>query len=61
MNDSDVSLEDAARILIDAGWGVHPPQKYLDDMDSSFLSIWEKVKPYTLISPERGWALAEAV
>ncbi len=61
MNDADLSLEDAARVLSDAGWGVQPPQQYLQDMDSGFLLLWEKVKPFTLISPERGWALAEAV
>lgn len=61
MNDAEISTEDAARILTAAGWGVQPPQQYLVDMDPDFLSIWEKVKPYTLISPERGWALAEAV
>jgi len=31
------------------------------DFDADFLRIWKEVKPYTMISPERGWALAEAV
>jgi len=30
-------------------------------MDDEFTGIWEIVKEHTMISPERGWALAEAV
>jgi len=33
----------------------------VSDFDAEFLGIWEKASPYTMISPERGWALAEAV
>jgi len=57
----EINLEDAADTLKAAGWGVSPPGQYLDDMGSDFLNLWDQVKDFTLISPERGWALAEAV
>ena len=50
-----------AECLAQAGWGVLPPERFLSDMDTEFLNYWDSVKSYTLISPERGWALAEAV
>ena len=50
-----------ARTLREAGWGVHPPSQYTADMDSGFLSLWKQVQPYTMISIERAWALAQAV
>ncbi len=50
-----------AGVLKKAGWAAIPPEQYLSDMDEQFLSFWEQVKDYTLISPERGWALTEAV
>jgi hypothetical protein len=43
------------------GWSVIPPERYLSDMDRDFLKIWNSVKPFTMISPERGWALAESI
>jgi len=55
------NLELAAKMLSDAGWGVKPPGQFLDDMDADFLKHWDEVKEFTLISPERGWALAEAL
>ncbi len=54
-------LDDAARTLKEAGWSVLPPEQHLSDMDKGFLGIWERVRPFTLISPERGWALSEAL
>lgn len=55
------SLNQMARTLREAGWGVHPPNQYTADMDSGFLSLWKQVQPYTMISIERAWALAQAV
>lgn len=54
-------LESARRQLESKGWGLIPPNQYLRDMDDEFIGFWEIVKNYTMISPERGWALAEAV
>ena len=56
-----IDLEEAARLLSEEGWCVKPPNQYLADMDADFLKIWDEVKEFTMISPERGWALAEAV
>ena len=50
-----------ADILRDEGWSVMPPEQYLSDLPGHFLELWNRCRPYTLISPERGWALAEAV
>jgi len=61
MREVDKSLENAARLLTDAGWGVKPPGQYLEDMDTDFLEKWKIAENFTMISPERGWALAEAV
>ncbi len=54
-------LEELSLILKNAGWGVLPPEQYLQDMDEEFFSFWEQVKDATLISAERGWALVEAL
>ncbi|MCK5249610.1 MAG: class I SAM-dependent methyltransferase [Spirochaetaceae bacterium] len=61
MNESRRNLENLAHRLEAEGWSVIPPERYLSDMDRDFLKIWDRVKPFTMISPERGWALAEAV
>ena len=61
MNQTDPNLEEMARQLRLAGWGVQPPQQYLSDMDDAFLQAWNISKPFTMISPERGWALTEAL
>ena len=61
MTPDDLDLNTAAQLLRDSGWGVIPPDQYLKDMDKEFLSIWNHVRPYTLISPERGWAFTEAI
>ncbi len=61
MSEDENGIDVSINILKSAGWGVIPPEQYLADMDKEFLGIWNKVKKYTLISPERAWALAEAV
>lgn len=54
-------LESARFQLESGGWGLIPPSQYLSDLDDEFNGVWRIVKNYTMISPERGWALAEAV
>ncbi|MDF1567440.1 MAG: TylF/MycF/NovP-related O-methyltransferase [Spirochaetaceae bacterium] len=61
MISDDSGLAAAAELLRDSGWGVISPEQYLKDMDEEFLNLWNHVRPYTLISPERGWAFAEAI
>lgn len=61
MSETRESLEALAKVLESEGWNVTPPERYLSDFDGEFLKFWEAAKPYTMISPERGWALAEAV
>ena len=46
--------KEAAGYLKSKGWGViHPSQNHID-MEIDFLRIWDRVSPYTMISPERG-------
>lgn len=47
--------------LESAGWRVIPPEQNGIDYDRTFSDIWPRVLPYTLISPERAWALTEAI
>ncbi len=54
-------LEELASVLEAEGWSVTPPERLMGDFPESFRILWEKCRPYTLISPERGWALREAV
>ena len=62
MSDLSRSEQEAlARRLEDAGWGVVPPEQHQAAWDPSFQNFWDQVRDTTLISPERGWALAEAV
>jgi O-methyltransferase len=61
VNEERKTLETLAKRLESEGWSVTPPERYLSDMDDEFLKFWHSVKAYTMISPERGWALAEAV
>ena len=51
----------AADLLDDAGWGVVPPEQHLIDLEPEFLTIWERVSPYTMTSVERGYALFQGV
>ena len=60
MNSRD-ELRALADTLREEGWSVTPPEQYLSDLPDDFLELWNRCRPYTLISPERGWALAEAV
>lgn len=50
-----------AALLREQGWGTIPPEQYTSDMEKSFLSLWEDVKPFTMTSLERGYALYKAV
>lgn len=61
MTSDELNLSAAANLLRDSGWGLIPPDQYLKDMDEDFLNLWNHVRPHTLISPERGWAFAEAI
>lgn len=53
--------EQAAEFLKTKGWGVITPQTYKIDLPKDFLSLWEKVQPYTMISIERGFALFQSL
>ena len=61
MSDTRRDLQALADRLEGEGWGVQPPERYISDMDGEFLRFWDTASPYTMISPQRGWALAEAV
>ncbi|VDB00786.1 macrocin-O-methyltransferase domain protein [Olavius algarvensis spirochete endosymbiont] len=61
MSRRQLSLETARSLFESRGWGLIPPNQYLRDMDDEFTDIWGAIKKYTMISPERGWALTEAV
>jgi hypothetical protein len=50
-----------AEALSAKGWGIIPPQQYLSDMEPEFLALWERISPFTLVSPERGYALWRGV
>jgi hypothetical protein len=52
---------DSVEELRALGYGVTPPQQYLTDMDPAFFPLLEKVKTFTMISPERAYALYSAV
>jgi hypothetical protein len=54
-------IEESIRLLEEEGWSLKPPEDNLSDMDGEFIAFWEEARAYTMISPERGWALAEAV
>ena len=50
-----------AEALAAKGYGVTPPSQYLIDMEPAFREIWSRVRPYTMTSVERGFALYRAV
>ncbi len=58
---SDCTAAGAKTVLKEEGWGLIPPSQYLTDMEDEFLDIWEKVRAYTMISVERGYALYKGV
>jgi hypothetical protein len=47
--------------LAEKGWGVIPPEQFRIDMEAHFFDVWEKVRPFTMTSLERGYALYKAV
>ena len=53
--------QEMAEALAAAGWGVIHPSQYLIDMEKDFLDLWERIRPFTLVSVERGYALWKAV
>ena len=56
-----ISEEEAVSLLKSKGWGLVPPQTYLIDLEEDFKRIWEEISPYTMISPERGYAICQAL
>jgi len=53
--------EAAAAFLRERGWGLITPQTYLIDMEVDFKTLWREVSPYTMISPERGYAIFQSL
>jgi hypothetical protein len=51
----------ASEYLEKNGYGVIHPSQFRIDMESDFLLIWEKVKDFTMISPERGYSIFKSV
>ena len=43
------------------GFGIITPDQYRIDLPAEFLAMWEEVRHYTMTSPERGYALYQAV
>lgn len=56
MTDREIAEELRSR-----GWGVVPPDQYLIDIEPVFKTMWKQVKPYTMTSLERGYALFKAI
>ena len=48
-------INKAIKFLEKKGYGIITPSQYKSDMEKEFLEIWEKAKPYTMISVERGY------
>ena len=57
----DARLDAIAAALRRAGWGVHPPDQYIPDLDDEFLAVWSDVESRTMISVERAFAFASAL
>jgi O-methyltransferase len=53
--------EKAVAFLKERGWGLITPQTYFIDVEKDFKKIWESVSPYTMISPERGYAICQSL
>ena len=51
----------AVKILEEKGWGLITPQTNGIDYEQDFLNIWFKIKPYTMISQERAYALFQSL
>jgi hypothetical protein len=50
----------AAALLRQAGWNPIPPEEYLIDLEEEFLTLWERVRPWTMTSVERAYGLWQA-
>ena len=57
----DVDIIQKADELRKEGFGIIPPQQYRIDIEEDFFRIWRQVERYTMISPERGYAIYKAV
>ncbi|MDC7219690.1 MAG: macrocin O-methyltransferase [Spirochaetales bacterium] len=53
--------EQAVEFLRKKGWGLITPQTYLIDVEPDFKEAWELVSPFTMISPERAYAISQAL
>lgn len=51
----------AKTFLEQNGYGVIHHSQFRDDFDEVFTALWQKVEPYTLTSPERGYGLSTAI
>lgn len=51
----------AKQYLEHQGYGVIHHTQFRDDFDDHFLALWDRVKAYTLTSPERGYGLFQAL
>jgi len=54
-------MNNAITALREKGYGIIPPEQYLNDMEKDFLTIWNEVKSYTMTSIERGYSLFKSV
>jgi len=54
-------MNNAINTLREKGYGIILPEQYLSDMEKDFLTIWNKVKNYTMTSIERGYSLFKSV
>ncbi len=54
-------IKKSISLLEKNGYGVIHPSQYRSDMEKDFLDLWEKVKQYTMISPERGYNIYKSV
>ncbi|MBI9102130.1 MAG: class I SAM-dependent methyltransferase [Spirochaetales bacterium] len=50
-----------SRALNRIGWGTIPPDQWRIDLEPGFLEIWDRVKPFTMTSAERGYGLYKGV
>lgn len=53
--------QDLAAYLSERGWGVESPATFRIDLEQEFREIWKRAAPYTMISPERGYAVYQGV
>ena len=53
--------KEASEFLEKNGYGIIHPSQHRIDMEKDFLSIWDKVSNYTMISAERGYSIYKSV